>query len=185
MGGWTIGKPVAGRRPTPQYPPGKEVVITMKTLHIAAAVAIVGANLQAQRPSMQHRLAEPWRGDIVLAAHATTPQTASVSVSFWVDDVWIASGGGEFVLQLEPGLDGIKAHIGYGGRYWIVAGAFKTSVLYTWSNPIDADPDQLYVGGEIELAFGYAIGSIGVYTHVHGDDRDHSTIVSTAIGLGF
>ena len=136
-------------------------------------------------PSMDHRSTEPWLGNVVLTVRATTPQSASLSVGLWLDDVWIAKSGGAFLLQIEPGLDGIKAHVGYGGRYWIVAGAIKLSALYTWSNPIDADPDQFYIGAETELAFGYAIGSVGVYTHVDGDDHDHSTIVSTSLGIAF
>ncbi len=157
----------------------------MAGLAIFAAVSLIGGSLQAQMPSMDHRSTEPWLGNVVLTARATTPQSASLSVGLWLDDVWIAKCGGAFLLQIEPGLDGIKAHVGYGGRYWIVAGAIKLSALYTWSNPIDADPDQFYIGAETELAFGYAIGSVGVYTHVDGDDHDHSTIVSTSLGIAF
>ena len=67
----------------------------------------------------------------------------------------------------------------------VIPGRIFKSVTYVSANqqlPIKRFPNAR---AETEFAFGYAIGSVGVYTHVDGDDHDHSTIVSTSLGIAF
>ena len=112
-------------------------------------------------------------------ARLSTPQIVSVSLSYRPAHVWF--------VQIEPGLGGAKVALGIGGSWDYKFGiAVKSSLLYTWGNPMgDTEPKQTYAGGEgVIMVTGINL-TFGLYAHIDGDDEDKDMLVSVGAGLGF
>jgi len=121
----------------------------------------------------------------------TTPQKASLSFGLtgveW-GRLWGPEAG--FLVRLEPGLAGGKAHLGARFAFsmalvpvWYIdlAGA----VLYTWGDPwMGLRKDQTYLGAETRVGAGLVFATAGVYRHVAGSDDDPGWILSAGAGLG-
>ena len=122
----------------------------------------------------------------------SNPQIASASVGVLVGEIESetppASGTqlpSGLLLQLEPGLGGGKASIGYAkGLLPYAAGGVKLSVLRTWGHPLFADPRRTYVGIEGEASFFIQL-SVGVMRRVAGDGNSGRWLVTGGVGLGF
>lgn len=115
----------------------------------------------------------------LVGARLSTPQIASVSLTYRPADLWF--------VQVEPGVGGVKAALGIGGSWDYKFGiALKSSVLYTWGNPIGGtEPKQTYVGGEgVIMVTGINL-TFGLYGHIDGDDEEKDMLVSVGAGLGF
>jgi hypothetical protein len=98
--------------------------------------------------------------------------------------------------QIEPGLGGGKASIGYGrvigeqrrgpvalSSVYLALG-IKGSVLYSWGEHSQVPPNQTYFGPEFELSVARVNFGVGVLGRVSGDEgRDW--IVSGWLGWGF
>jgi hypothetical protein len=122
----------------------------------------------------------------------SSPQIASASVGLLVGEIdsetppasgtQLPSG---LLLQVEPGLGGGKASIGYAkGLLPYAAGGVKVSVLRTWGHPLFADPRRTYVGIEGEASFFIQL-SFGVMRRVAGSGDSGRWLVTGGIGLGF
>lgn len=115
----------------------------------------------------------------MVGAKLSTPQIASLSLSYRPTNLWI--------IQIEPGIAGGKAALGVGGSWSYMFGiAMKSSLLYTWGNPLgDIESGQVYAGGEGTLMISGINVSFGLYGHVHGDDPEKDMLVSVGVGVGF
>ncbi|MCP4647199.1 MAG: hypothetical protein GY852_05590 [bacterium] len=115
----------------------------------------------------------------MVGARLSTPQIASISLSYRPADLWF--------IQLEPGIGGGKAALGIGGSWEYMFGiALKSSLLYTWGNPIgDSEAEQTYAGGEGVIMVSGINLTFGLYGHVNGNDKDKDMLVSVGAGLGF
>ena len=99
--------------------------------------------------------------------------------------------------QLEPGLAGAQASLGYGklvgekGRnsFFLsdvyVGYGFKAALLRTWSNANLNPPNQTFVGAEAELTFTSVNFSLGWFQHIKGDVGENDQLISAGIGWGF
>ena len=93
-----------------------------------------------------------------------------------------------WVTQLEIGEDGGKIQFGVGK--WMedrtVGGALKLSLMQTWGNPEDLEPDQAYLGLEYQFNFHLLNMSAGAYVHIGGNQYDHDeTFIMWSGGVGF
>ena len=115
----------------------------------------------------------------MIGARVSTPQIASISLTFRPATLWF--------LQVEPGVGGGKAALGIGGSMDYTFGlGLKSSLLYTWGNPIgDVETGQTYAGGEGVIMISGINLTFGLYGHVAGDDPDKDMLVSVGAGLGF
>ncbi|MFC1499270.1 hypothetical protein ACFLS1_12485 [Verrucomicrobiota bacterium] len=87
------------------------------------------------------------------------------------------------ILQVEAGEGGGKLQFGIGE--WYMAGwVAKLSLLRTWSDSMELEPDQTYLGAEVQLNFFQLNGAVGVYTELDGDGEDE-TLVTWSAGIGF
>ncbi len=115
----------------------------------------------------------------MVGARLSTPQIASVSLTYRPADLWF--------VQVEPGVAGGKAALGIGGSWDYMFGiALKSSLLYTWGNPMgDTQPKQTYAGGEGVIMVSGINLTFGLYGHIDGDDKEKDMLVSVGAGLGF
>jgi len=87
------------------------------------------------------------------------------------------------ILQVEAGEGGGKLQLGYGSWY-MAGGAVKLSLLRTWGDPMEIEPNQTYLGAECQLNFFLLNGAVGVYTEIDGDGEDE-TLITWSAGIGF
>ncbi len=115
----------------------------------------------------------------MVGARVSTPQIASVSLTFRPADLWF--------IQVEPGVGGGKVALGIGGSWDYVFGlALKSSILQTWGKTIgDVETGQTYAGGEGVIMVSGINLTFGLYGHIKGDDQDKDMLVSVGAGLGF
>ena len=115
----------------------------------------------------------------MVGARLSTPQIASTSLTYRPTNLMF--------VQVEPGVGGGKAALGIGGSWDYTFGlALKSSLLYTWGNPIgDAEPGQTYAGGEGVIMVSGINLTFGLYGHIDGDDTEKDMLVSVGAGLGF
>jgi hypothetical protein len=89
------------------------------------------------------------------------------------------------LLQIEPGIGGGKASLGYAKGLFPFAGAgVKASVLRTWGHPVFVEPRRTYAGVEVDASFFVKL-SLGVLTRVGGQRPAPSVLVTGGIGIGF
>jgi hypothetical protein len=119
------------------------------------------------------------KGTSALGVKLTTPQLLSVSASIYPYHLWL--------VQFEPGIGGGKINVGLGGNWhYTIGAAVKLSILQTWGLPIGGiEPNQTYVGGEMELMWQGVNMSFGLYSHVSGSETNRDMIVSAGLGIGF
>ncbi len=119
------------------------------------------------------------RGTVAWGAKLTTPQIVAVSASFYPYHAWL--------VQVEPGIGGLKVNVGLGGNYRYTIGAgIKMSLLQTWVAPMGGvDKNQTYVGGEFEWMFKGVNFNIGLFGHVAGNNPKRDMIFSAGLGVGF
>ena len=88
------------------------------------------------------------------------------------------------VTQINAGRGGGELSIGAGWEGFCAAIA-KASILRTWGDPIDTEPDQTYIGVGLDfrMALIYVTGS--VYTHLSGSDDYHQNIWSVGFGVSW
>ncbi len=121
-----------------------------------------------------------------------TPQIASASVGLLVGKIeprqppatgtQLPSG---LLLQIEPGLGGAKASLGYAkGLLPYAAGGIKVSILRTWGHPAFTHARQTYVGVEGQAAFFVSL-NLGVLRRVGGTGEAPHWLVTGGVGLGF
>ena len=96
----------------------------------------------------------------------------------------------DLLLKVEPGLNGAKVHIGLGnyenGLLGEGGSAITLSSLYTWGHPIGGvEPNQTYLGVELELMAMRINAVLGLYSHVAGKADGPEWIFSGGIGIGF
>ncbi len=115
----------------------------------------------------------------LFGARLSTPQIASISLTYRPTSL--------LFVQVEPGVGGGKAALGIGGSWAYTFGiALKSSLLYTWGNPIgDVESKQTYAGGEGVLMVSGVNLTFGLYGHIDGDDTEKDMLVSVGAGLGF
>jgi hypothetical protein len=160
-------------------------VPSRQTLAVAVAV-VVGVGAFGQRPSWAASGVEPtW------SARLSSPQIVSASFGLLIGEIEPrqppASGTHlphGLLLQVEPGLGGGKASVGYvKGLLPYAAGGLKASVLRTWGHPVFADRHQTYLGVEGEAAFFINL-SLGVMRRVAGPGTGR-WMLTGGVGLGF
>ncbi len=134
------------------------------------------------------------------ALSITTPQILSASIGIGYDfnkenhiDNTLRHRGGHktyrmIFMQLEPGLGGVKAHLGYGmlsvGCVGYAGLAVKASILRTYWSPVGAEENKTYLGGEIQMTGLIFRLNGGLYRNRStSDGRDW--LLSAGIGLGF
>jgi hypothetical protein len=140
----------------------------MKTLVIFLAIFASAA------PAMAGK-----QGTVAMGAKLTTPQIVAASLSFYPYHAWL--------VQVEPGLGGIKLNVGLGGNYeYTIGAALKMSILQTWLLPMGGlAKNQTYVGGEFEWMFKGVNFSIGMFGHTAGANPTRDVIFSAGLGIGF
>lgn len=88
-----------------------------------------------------------------------------------------------FFLQVEGGEGGGKLQCGYGAWY-MIGWAAKLSILRTWGETLELEPEQTYLGGELQLNCFLLNSSVGFYSELDGDGEDE-TLVTLSAGIGF
>lgn len=88
------------------------------------------------------------------------------------------------LIAAELGMSGASLGIGYGRKSVLnIFGGWgataSASVLRTWNDPAEAEPDTTYYGIEGTVTFMIFVGKIGAYTS--GDDD----LMSLSLGIGF
>jgi hypothetical protein len=86
-----------------------------------------------------------------------------------------------WILQIEAGRGGGKLQFG-AGLWYMVGGMAKASLMRTWGDPMEVEPDQTYVGVELELNVFQLHGDVGLYQRIVGD---RETLVTWGVGIGF
>jgi len=119
------------------------------------------------------------KGTIAFGAKFNTPQVFSFSATTYPYHLWL--------IQVEPGIGGGKLNIGLGANWrYKIGAAIKASILKTWGHSIGGvKSDQTYVGGEVELMWQGVNMSLGLYSHVAGDNANRDMIFSAGVGIGF
>lgn len=121
----------------------------------------------------------------------TTPQKGSLSLGIAGVDygsIWGPQAG--FLVRLEPGLGGGKAHVGarfvfHMAFVQLIYADIAAAALRTWGDPWMGLPDgQTYLGAETRVGAGLLLGTLGVFHHVAGSDDGHDWILSAGVGLG-
>lgn len=140
--------------------------------------------------SEQSSDAKQKRTRFVAGAQVTTPQQFSASVGVLISpkSSGFQSGhhgdsGEGLLLQIEPGLGGIKTSVGYGFLGGAATGSARLSVLRTWGDPWAADPNETYVGPEVTAGYIFKLG-IGAMYRVSGGQGD-KWILTASFGVGF
>jgi len=131
-------------------------------------------------------------------------QKGAVGLSGWYGHIFegIPYGSNGFIIQVEPGLGGGKINLGYGMIVFMndmrdsnfiidisdnpafgIAG--YASVLRTWGDPWGAEPDQTYLGVELEGVMFMFHGIVGAYRHIGGSDNKNDWLFSVGTGVGF
>lgn len=158
----------------------------MHTRQLAPLIVAACVGLLAPRPSLATGVQPSW------GVRVSNPQILSASVGILVGAIdpeeppasgtHLPSG---LLLQIEPGIGGGKASIGYAkGLLPYAAGGFKVSVLRTWGHPLFAEPRRTYLGVEGEATFFIKL-SLGVLRRVAGEGDSGRWMVTGGIGLGF
>lgn len=93
-------------------------------------------------------------------------------------------GGGALLFQIEPGLAGAKAGIGYGFFGGMAGGSAKIVALRTWWNPWLAQPDTTYIGLEASVSFLFRL-ALGPLYCVTSNDHGSRWAFLGSIGVGF
>jgi hypothetical protein len=88
------------------------------------------------------------------------------------------------VVQAEGGLNGAKIELGCAAMQ-MGGGALKLSGLRTWHDPFFAEPDQTYLGVELEFVCCFVNLNAGLYGHVQGNDSQHDFLMTCGAGIGF
>jgi hypothetical protein len=140
-----------------------------------------------------------------LSARLNTPQILSASFgvvfgkfhchgpSYW--DFCTLEG---ILIQIEPGLGGGKLSAGIAQLYYdpsqpqdsllgtpIVGLDLKASILNTWGAVFMANPEQAFLGGEVDVTVGFVKFSFGVLGRIFGSQPDQGWIFTSGIGAGF
>jgi hypothetical protein len=122
------------------------------------------------------------RWQFVYGFQITTPQKLSASVGTLVSLRARGSDDG-LLLQIEPGLGGIKGALGYGARGALFGWSARVAGLRTWGDPWGADSDTTYVGPEATFSFFSLKVGLGALRQVSGDDDDW--LCTAGLGIGF
>ena len=119
------------------------------------------------------------KGTIAFGAKLTSPQIFSVSATTYPYHLWL--------VQVEPGIGGGKVNVGLGFNWQYKVGfAIKSTILRTWGSPMGGiEPNQTYVGGEVEMMWKGVNLSLGLLGHMNGDKPKRDVILSAGIGIGF
>ena len=121
----------------------------------------------------------------------SSPQIVSASFGVLVGQIERPANAGNrshlphgLLIQVEPGLGGGKASLGYAmGLLPYAAGGVKASVLRTWGHPLLTEPGRTYVGVEAEASFFIKL-SLGVMARVAGPSGGR-VLVTGGVGLAF
>ena len=119
------------------------------------------------------------KGTVAFGVKLTTPQILSVSATTYPYHLWL--------VQIEPGIGGGKFNVGLGFNWHYKIGfAVKMSVLKTWRSPIgEIEPNQTYIGGEVEMMWKGVNLCLGLLGHSEGNNAKRDVILSAGIGIGF
>ena len=135
----------------------KKILLCLLAMHVAVAAAF----------------------PFMIGARVSTPQIASLSLSYRPTDMWF--------VQVEPGVGGGKAALGIGGSWGYHFGlGLKSSLLYTWGKTWgNIETGQTYAGGEGVLMISGMNLTFGLYSHIDGDHPEKDMLVSVGAGIGF
>jgi hypothetical protein len=122
----------------------------------------------------------------------SSPQVISASAGVLIGEIERPPDAGPkthlphgLLLQVEPGLGGGKASVGYAtGLLPYAAAGVKASILRTWGPTLFAEPRCTYVGVEAEATFFVKLG-IGVMARVAGTSDSARVMLTGGIGLAF
>ena len=89
-----------------------------------------------------------------------------------------------WIVQLEAGRGGGKLQFGV-GLWYMVGGMAKVSLMRTWGDPMEVEPNQTYAGVELELNLFQLHSDIGLYQRIAGDADDKESLVTWGVGIGF
>jgi hypothetical protein len=156
------------------------------TRHLVTLIAAATVGLLAPRSSLATGVQPTW------GVRLGNPQIVSASVGILVGEIdpkeppatgtQLPTG---LLVQIEPGLGGGKASIGYAkGLLPYAAAGVKVSLLRTWGHPLFAEPRRTYLGVEGEATFFIKL-SVGVLRRVAGEGDSGRWMVTGGIGLGF
>lgn len=67
----------------------------------------------------------------------------------------------------------------------LVGIAFKGTVMRTWHDPIDAEPDRWYLGAEVEGSIARVNMRLGLLYRLEHHDESSPWLISAGIGWGF
>lgn len=149
------------------------MIMRRKTLMVFCALFAYGGVLSA---TGAEEFDFAWAPGVKL----TYPQLVSVSLAL------VPTRDLGPMLQVEPGVRGVKVQAGYGYfEGWSHGGtAIKLSMLHMWADPVE--DQQTFLGAEYEMVLPLAINvNVGVYWHVLGDDNDPGFLWSAGVGAGF
>jgi hypothetical protein len=100
-----------------------------------------------------------------------------------------ASGYGRgILLQVQPGLGGVAANIGfvpvsfYGQGAQLIAVGVKARVLRTWGSPWGTQPGRTYAGAEAAVVVGVKLAVGAMWKLDSGAGR--ATIFTWSVGIG-
>jgi hypothetical protein len=121
----------------------------------------------------------------------SSPQILSASAGVLIGEIERPAKAGQrmhiphgLLVQIEPGLGGGKARLGYAmGLLPYAAGGGKASVLRTWGHPLWTEAGRTYLGVEAEASFFIKL-SLGLMTRVAGPSGGR-VLVTGGVGLAF
>ncbi len=87
------------------------------------------------------------------------------------------------MIEGEAGIGGGKLLLGFDGMDEGFGFGVKASYLFTWFEPVNIDPDNQYLGVELQAGNTGFIASLGGYTKISGDDE--SFIATLSLGIRF
>ncbi len=152
---------------------------------LVASALVVAVCLMFAGPAQATEWEPTW------GVRVSSPQILSASVGVLVGSIERPPDAGNqmhiphgLLIQVEPGLGGGKASLGYAtGLLPYAAAGVKASVLRTWGRPLWTEPGRTYVGLEAEASFFVKL-SLGVLARVAGPSGGR-VLVTGGVGLAF
>ncbi|MCB1101503.1 MAG: hypothetical protein KDL10_04025 [Kiritimatiellae bacterium] len=81
------------------------------------------------------------------------------------------------IVEAEAGIGGGQLSVGLDSLGTGLGAAIKASMLRTWFEPIDLDPDQTYLGLQLLIGYDQLVAGVGGYRRIEGDDDEWLSMI--------